>query len=930
MPSNRAIAPTIAGVVLVVVLLASSAGFAGTPSNSSATGAPVHALESPCPGAPLPHNYSGVLEINGVAPVSPLALEYSYDAVVTTNLTDGVVLSSVCSAENGTVTPASGGSFVLSIDAAANVTCTIPGGGKAGECVSTSGPYEALNVTPARTPPPGYVPSVTQNGTNFTVDVYSDLAHVNLHPGGPVATFSPGARDDFRAMPMTGAGTPTPTTPGFSWTLSGVGWTFVGAVDGASVNVTSAPDAAIGNLSVVASLAVPGGTLVTPPSSVELVATTTSISTASLNRTEVDIGQSIGVAVEAVAAAGYDYSATLFPGLGDPAMAVPCTSGPGAGGTASVDCAATFDFDAVGVAQPVVTVTNGVSASTWAFPEVTVHPAPWVAFLPGTPVGYANVTVPITVSAGTETGTAPFERACLEGNGRLTCEGSPGPTWTFNAFYPTPGHYTITAWIVDATGTNRSASTTVSVVSPLEVALVGDPASATAGVPVSLGAVVTGGALPARLWWNTTGSEAPLASGWVTSDGPVGATLVPSSVGFLTISVAVVDGLGTTVTAAETLTVGPGAATLVAPAATPTTSAASAGSSTAIEWVALDAAGIVVPSFSSLAEIELALPGSTATASGWLNASGVGPLASPLPGWFSVPASAWIDGALNVSVTSRTAGPVAVELSLASAVPTADDPVHLEVAPDVDHLRLFDPVTALAGGPANDTLWQVTDRFGNPAYGASVVTTAAFGGSSEETIAPVLAEPDGATEVWVNWSAPGGVAGTVVVTDLAGTELLPPVRVAGPAGPWSAFVPDLLVPIVIGAAAVVGAGLVLRPRRRRSAVLVASVEDAAWLQRLAEGRASVVETVRRHGPVDLAGLASVWEPPPAPPDLADWVASLLTDGTLDARFEDDGVARFFLSRGAAPGVRVTIDVHEFDRGEARREAERVEWDGDDL
>ncbi len=685
---------------------------------------------------------------------------------------------------------------------------------------------------------------------------------------------------------MTGAGTPTPTTPGFSWTLSGVGWTFVGAVDGASVNVTSAPDAAIGNLSVVASLAVPGGTLVTPPSSVELVATTTSISTASLNRTEVDIGQSIGVAVEAVAAAGYDYSATLFPGLGDPAMAVPCTSGPGAGGTASVDCAATFDFDAVGVAQPVVTVTNGVSASTWAFPEVTVHPAPWVAFLPGTPVGYANVTVPITVSAGTETGTAPFERACLEGNGRLTCEGSPGPTWTFNAFYPTPGHYTITAWIVDATGTNRSASTTVSVVSPLEVALVGDPASATAGVPVSLGAVVTGGALPARLWWNTTGSEAPLASGWVTSDGPVGATLVPSSVGFLTISVAVVDGLGTTVTAAETLTVGPGAATLVAPAATPTTSAASAGSSTAIEWVALDAAGIVVPSFSSLAEIELALPGSTATASGWLNASGVGPLASPLPGWFSVPASAWIDGALNVSVTSRTAGPVAVELSLASAVPTADDPVHLEVAPDVDHLRLFDPVTALAGGPANDTLWQVTDRFGNPAYGASVVTTAAFGGSSEETIAPVLAEPDGATEVWVNWSAPGGVAGTVVVTDLAGTELLPPVRVAGPAGPWSAFVPDLLVPIVIGAAAVVGAGLVLRPRRRRSAVLVASVEDAAWLQRLAEGRASVVETVRRHGPVDLAGLASVWEPPPAPPDLADWVASLLTDGTLDARFED--------------------------------------------
>jgi hypothetical protein len=927
MPSNRASAPWLAGVVLIVVIVCGSAAVGAPYPHGPGAGGSIRADESPCSGAVLPHNYSGALEINRAPATDPVALSYTYDAVVTTNLTDGVVLSSVCSSENGTVTPAVGGGFALSIDASSNVTCDLRGGGEAGQCVTTTGPFEVVNVAPAAPSPPGYVHSVVENGTNFTVDVYSDLSNVTLAPGGPVATFSPGATDGFEATPITGAGTESPATPSYSWTLAGVGWTFVGETSGASVNVTSAPDAAIGNLSVVASLAVAGGTLVTPARDVELVATPTSISTASLNRTVVDVGQPIDLAVAATGAADYAYTATAYPGLGDPEIPVPCAASPGPAGATAVACDTTFDFEAVGVAQPVVAVTNGVSSSTWSFPDVTVDPAPWVVFDPGTPVGYANASVPIVISAGSGTGTAPFERACLEADTpEVQCQSSPGPTWTFGATYADPGQYPVTAWIVDATGANRSASTSVSVVAPLSVALAGPPVAATAGTPVTVAAVVAGGALPARIWWNGTDAPSSLTSFWIAADGAVHTTVDPSSVGLLTVTLAVVDALGTMATVADTITVGPGAATSVAPEARPASGTIPAGTPTAVDWQALDAAGIPVRSFSSPAEIEFAMSDSGASAPGWVNASGVGPLSSPVPGWFSVPASAWASGALNVSVAVRSAGPVDVELTLASTVSTVDALVPLVVTPDVDQLRLFDPLTTLDGARANDTLWQVTDAYGNPAVGATVITTTSLGGSTEEAFAPVEAEPDGATQVWVNWSAPAGGAGTVVVRDLAGAELLPPVQIAGSGAPWVGLALDVLLPIAIGAAAVASMLLLVRPRRRPSLRAVNPADDAASLQRLAEGRSTVIEVVRRNGPIDLAQLARIWEPPPAPPDLADWVASLLTDGTLDARFDDDGIARFCLSRSAPPGVRVTVNVAEFDRGEARREAERVEWD----
>jgi hypothetical protein len=885
---------------------------------------------NPCTGNLLPHNYTGAILENRAPAGASLEAGYSYDAWVTTNLTDGVIKSSVCTTESARAVTNSSGEFAFSLDAAVNSSCNFPGGGKAGTCVETVGPYEFVNVSLVTAPPTGYLESVSQSGTSFTVQEYSPLASVQLTPGGPSSTFSPGAMDPFGAIPRTGVGTLAPGAPQYLWSLHGVGWTFNGSSSGPEVNVTAASGAAVGNLSVTATLSWGGAVFQPAPTRVELIAEATAIGSASLNRTAVDLGQPIGVTVEAVGAPGYTYTATIDPGLGEAASPASCTPSP-SDGSVALACFGSIDFGATGVAQPTVTVSNGISPAAWTFPEVTVAPAPAVVFLPGTPTGYVNESFPLTVQAATGTGTAPYREACLEsGAGPVTCTDSPGPAWTFAPVYRTPGEYLATAWTIDATGANRSASTSIRIVGTLAVAITNTNQSASVGEALSLRAMVSGGELPARVWWNATGVSSPVYTGPVTSDGTVGASYAPADVGFVTLSIVVVDGHGAVASATHTFPVGPGLAAAVVPLVLPSTEATPAGAPISVAWQATDAAGVPVRQFSAPAEIELAIPGTPGAAPGWVNASGLGPLATSVPGWFDVPATAWIAGALNVTVTSRVATTLEVELTVAGGLSTAGGSVAVVVHPDLDHLVLFDPVTRVSGTATNDTLWQVTDRFGNPAVGGEVVVTTSFGGNSVRTTDPVLAEPDGATEVWVNYSAPGGEGGTVAVTDLAGETVLPPVVVPGPAGPWTVSLATLAYVSVILAAAAVAFAMLLGAQRRKPATPRAVPEDdETALRRVAEGQATVVEIVRRLKYIDLAGIAAEWEPPPAPEALADWIASLLTDGTLDATFADDGTARFRLGNPPPGDVRVTLDVEEYDREMRRRDRARAEWDGDD-
>ncbi|MGB6501322.1 MAG: hypothetical protein WBG19_08000, partial [Thermoplasmata archaeon] len=62
-----------------------------------------------------------------------------------------------------------------------------------------------------------------------------------------------------------------------------------------------------------------------------------------------------------------------------------------------------------------------------------------------------------------------------------------------------------------------------------------------------------------------------------------------------------------------------------------------------------------------------------------------------------------------------------------------------------------------------------------------------------------------------------------------------------------------------------------------------------------------------------------WSPSPAPAELADWVASLVADGTLGATVGADGRARFCVSAGRAPEPQVTLDSAAFDRAIRHRD-----------
>src|SRR5208283_3089942 len=155
---------------------------------------------------------------------------------------------------------------------------------------------------------------------------------------------------------------------------------------------------------------------------------------------------------------------------------------------------------------------------------------------------------------------------------------------------------------------------------------------------------------------------------------------------------------------------------------------------------------------------------------------------------------------------------------------------------------------------------------------------------------------------------PGPGNGTWEVTDEAHTVLLGPVPVAAPASSASAPTASLS-PLVLVAATLLAVGaalgmgsLLLGGRARPSPTITEGEEE---LSRLAEGRETIVDLVRQAGSLGLPEIEDAWEPPPAPPALADWLASLVTDGTLTVTLGEGGRARFALAERRSREPRVT-------------------------
>ena len=537
---------------------------------------------------------------------------------------------------------------------------------------------------------------------------------------------------------------------------------------------------------------------------------------------------------------------------------------------------------------------------------------------PGFPTGYALSPLPVDLVAAAGSGILPFAAACLDpGSGAPLCTNAPGPNWTFDPVYASPGQYNASAWALDSEGTNRSVSFVVSVVAPLAATSLDlETPNATVGSNVSASSTLTGGDLPGRYWWNASTEDTPLESGELAADGRLSLAFVPSVTGPVTLTLTARDALGTVVSSALALTVGPAPAVRLSETGTPPASSVVVGGSVPLSWEALDVSDQPVATFATDAVVVLAGPGSIAP-TGWVNASTVGGLTGGGNGTFDVPGAAWVNGTLALTVGVLTAGPFSVEL-VGSGLPSAVPLIRFLANPDTEHLRIYDPLVAVKGTRVNATYWQLKDRFGNAVPGANVTIRYVWGTERSEQNVIATLESNGSTGVWVNFSAPGPEGGTVTVLDGAGTALLGPLTVPAAAVTPGPAVPYATVGGLLGVAAV-GAGVTLvalrRARRRAS-----GSSDESELQRLAEGRAAIVEIVRRHGPVDLPEIESSWQPTPAPPDLADWLASLVTDGTLGATVGPDGKARFCLAPGpSAP--RVTLDAEAFDDALRRRDEE---------
>jgi len=903
---------------LAAILLAGAVGLLAPPARAAS--APTPDAIAPCPGAEAPSAYTGVVADEGGpaggVPVQGLALEIGYAVEATVaNLATGATVAVTCATDTLRASSNASGGFAFAL-VPAPTTCTTSDG--AILCTSYSGPYGNLSIAVADPLPLDYAAVAEQHGPDLAVDLVALLATVALDPAGPTAIDAPGANLTVAAAPFAADGVPTPGgdfAVDYQWNLTGPGWTLVGPANGSSVTVVPAANAGVGNLSVTATAQAPddrAGTFVpltAAPAAEALLVAATAIVNSSENRTVLDVGGSVAAAVRATGAAGFAYAATFDNGEAGAPVAAPCTIAPAATGTVAVACAAPLTFPATGPTTPTVEVSNGYSAATVALAVVTVDAPPELAFTPGAAAGYAGAPIPIGVTAAD--GTGPFLGACLSAGGAVLCSTAPGPTWTFAPAFVAPGPYAAHAWAIDADGANASANATVTVVPELAVAPI-TGGNATAGVPVPLASGIVGGFLPVAYYVNASDSGTPLAAGVATADGPIAATFDPAAAGVVQITVTAVDARGARATAVEELAVAAAPATAVRPL-TASGAEVVVGTATEFRWRAFGAGGRPASLFAPA--VELTLSGPSGPVAGWANASGLGALVALAPGRFAVPSAAWLNGSLAISVAAAAAGSDTVDLN-GSALPGAVAPVGLAVSPDLVHLRLSDPRVAVPGLRTNATEWTVTDRFGDAVPGAEVTVAIATPAGGSIDVRPVTLGADGATYLWLNVSLGAG-GGTVTVADAAGdllrpTLLVPPAAVAGGSATGPPVVP-LAATLPLGA--VVGGVAYAVARRRPRPAPAPSLEEA--MRRLADGRAAVEEIVAARDGASRAAIAAVWDPPPAPPELDEWIASLVTDGSLRAT---EGPAGEVVYRPAAPPApaQITLDPEVLDRAIARR------------
>ena len=897
----------LAGAVLLLLI-------ASVPLGSSSSGHGDVVNPGPCSSEAAPAAPTGDLTVVGgprnSTDVGGVPIQYSFHlGVRVVNAGTGALILAGCERATENVTSNLSGGFAFP-SALPATTCESP----TTVCIEFSGPFGPYSVLPEVPPPAGFAFGSSGGPTSFELRWVYELASVQLDPPGPSVTLSPGAPTAIVAEPKMANGSASPLSPSYTWGLSGVGWSFSVAPTGPNVTVVSAPGAGVGLLTVHATSTVGGAHLDPAATSLTLLAQATVIDSGELDRTTIDEGSPIRATVLGVGAPGYAYSATVTPGLGLPTVAAPCTIGNVTAGVESLRCVANVTYPSPGVAQPTARLTNGFSASGWVFAPVTIDTSPEISIEPTSPIGYVGAPVSIGLAAAVGTGTAPYAVACLDaGPAGTACQRSPGPAWTFALMFAAPGAFAASAWAIDNEGENGSTGFSISIVPTLAVGPVSDGGgNATAGTPIVLSSTISGGVLPIRYWWNASGVSGSFAAGTSPVDGRLAATIVPTGSGALTVSLTVVDALGSERESGELIAVGSAPPFSVGAVVPPPGAPVTAGTAFEVVWGAEDRNGAAVHGFAVPVVLDLTRAG--APVDGAVSVAGVGAVPPLGNGTYGIPGGGWIDGELTTSITVTTAGPLSVGLA-GSALPGPVDPVRLSIAPDRSDLLLFGPRVAVGDPRGNSTFWQVTDRYGNPAPGAELAVRLVWGVASRTSLTTVLATAGNTSGAWVNFTAPGPGGATLTVVDAAGNVVVGPfvVPALAPGPPVSAATVTLAAAVPIGALGAIGSGLV----RRRARSAARPPDPEADLRRLAEGRSQLLEIVRRVGAADLAELEAAWRPSPAPAELSDWLASLVADGSLTARVDPDGRARFCPADGRTAGPRITFDPAAFERAQRR-------------
>lgn len=821
-----------------------------------------------CPGSVGPSRFEGALSAPNAGASPPhvanvsLALYYALQ----TNVTHASSTSSSCSHEVVYFTTRSDGSF--------SVTVPIPGiGCTLGVCTSYHGPFGAVTFANATPLPWGDYFSASVNGSTVALAFVAALSSVELTPTGR-ATVSVDAPTPVEAIASAADGSPTRAHAIFAWRLAGVGWAIT-STTGSVATVEASSGAGPGTLEEWTNGTYNGSVIELTPVTLELTAVATTATGGSVSPSLVDAGAPVSVEFTATASGGYGYRAIVDPGLGGSNDSVGCGTTASTYGRVVVTCLATLRYANPGTAEPVATVTNGYSSSTEPLPNVSVDPGLSVSVGPDPAVGYVGAPITLHVGVGVGVGTPPYGSACFyPASGTPVCQRGGGLPAALSVEFPTAGRYPGSVTLSDSGGLNATVPETVIAVNRPDL----DPLVASTGALVvgstdEIEARVTGGALPLQYWWNDSSPAGTLTSGVVVSDVAIPLDYVGLTTGAHTLTLTVVDALGTAVARTALVAVVPGPAVRIV-ASDPAPASAAAGAPMTFDWEAVDAAGSVVPSYAS--PVVLAPP----PGAWWVNTS-AGPISAAPDGAFPLPASAWADGHLEFTIVGVVAGTARFDVGTALTVSAAPGGLlSVSVTPALTELELTHPSVVTAGDRTNATRYDVSDRFGNAVHVGYVVVRSVFAGEAANNDSPIRAGPGGST-VWVNFSAPNGVGGVVYVLSEWGQELLAPRSVPAPAAPGP-DVGTLLVTALLASTTVALAVVAVRGRsaaRRR----LSESEDAE-LERFADGRAHVLRIAGRGRPFDLEEVARAWPGAerPEPDEVSDWVGALVSEGSLTA------------------------------------------------